>query len=37
VFLVRDRILVEARGFGICDLPLLRRLIDSMDLGALPR
>ena len=37
VFLVRDRFLVEARGFGVCDYPLLRALIDSMDLGALPR
>ncbi len=37
VFLVHDRFLVEVRGSGVCDLPLLRSLIDSMDLGALPR
>jgi hypothetical protein len=37
VFLVHDRLLVEARGSGVCDLRFPGELIDGMDLGALPK
>lgn len=37
VFLVNDRFQVEVRGGNFCGLPLFYKLIDSMDLGRLPK
>jgi len=36
-FLVNDRFQVELLGGNVCDLPLFYKLIDSMDLGRLPK
>ena len=37
LFLVRGRFLVSVRSANVCDLPLFRALIGSMDLASLPK
>jgi len=37
VFLVNGRFLVEVRSSGVCDLPLFHRIIENMNLTALPK